>query len=668
MTTTVNNEPTGAHGISVGGDVQGDINQTWGDLLQFYGTGSGYRDIIVRDEIASEHVVRLVNRFAKTEKYATALGKLSDHERTVFLAGQPGSGRWATAVCLLAEVSGEERPTIRVIEPDEDTQLDLRRVQSGAHVLLDLTGTDDKTLRTIEPQIKKFVNTVAEAGGRLVVLMSGQESGDLYTDYDDRIVQLIPPVATDVASKHLDADGLRGKDVVVKAEVGALLAHASPRDAARFARLVRQEYSEVGDLDEAVKHAVTAYDDWSQDLVREYDNSGENDVEHRSLLLTVALLNDTNIEAMHQAEQRLFRLAGYQQKKENLLAGKGFAGRLSALPDTTYRAGRAWFNRRAYDGSVLRHVWSGYPELRDELVTWVTEVGEKVTLSNTEAKGMVDRFAAFCSSEGVGRPITEVARKWAESGNPLQKKMAVRLLTVGALDDGLVGPVVHRHLNDWARKSDLPRPLADVIRDVCVSQFGRVHTDKALTRLGNLADRNDAKVSSDVVTAVRTLVRDNDVLPQTLAKLAEWLAGDKVRRKVVAVQIFTALTKPGADVLDLDMLEQRDMRAPLVRVWRGVLNVDDIAVVEPTVGAWLAAAVAQPHYWAPMLDIFAEATTTDVARSGTLMMCASRWLGVSARYWSSPNSDPRVDIFNDLLARIHGAGTTSAQPVWNSDG
>ena len=154
--TTATSEVMGSDNVSVHGDVHGDVNMS---PTHFYGTGSGYRDIIVRDEIAPGHVAWLASRFAQPGGYADALAKLRDEEGTVFLTGQPGS--------------------------DEETQLDVRRIPPGAHVLLDLTGTDDAGLRAVEDQLKNFLGTVAAAHGRLAVLMSGREGAGL--------LRLVPP-------------------------------------------------------------------------------------------------------------------------------------------------------------------------------------------------------------------------------------------------------------------------------------------------------------------------------------------------------------------------------------------------------------------------------------------------------------------------------------------
>lgn len=673
MTTAAIEGVVGTGNISINGDVR-DINQTW-TKVQLYGDASGYHDIVVRDEIDPGYVTWLRERFVEPGNYLIARQRLLDEERTVFIKGEPGCGLWTAAVCLLAERSESDRPTIKVIDVDVSTRLDLRRVPQGALVLLDLAGADRETLEKIEPQLKNFKGTVAGAGGRLVVLMSGLESPDIRASYSGRIVSLLRPSASAVASKHLEADGLPGAHIVEVPQVKPLLKLAAVADAARLADLVRQEYPSDGTEDErreAIARAVDAYDDWSSALVTEYDGTADEDIETRSLLLAVALLNHGGIEPLYQAELILHRLAGYTKKNDNLLAGQGFAGRLKKLPSTDYHSGRAWFTRRAYDASVLRHVWNGYPELREKLVDWVVEVGQSVVLSEVEARDMVDRFAEFCASQDIARTIGDVAKKWALSGKAHGPGLAARLLTVTALD-GRVSAVVHRQLYGWARQKDLPKPQADVVQAVCMSEFGRVHTDKALTRLGNLANHNDKKISGSTVDAVRRIAKDNGAFAAALGKLTEWLADDKDRRKVIATQILTELTDPGAGMLTpADLEPQSEVRALLVRAWGSVLGIPDTAVAEPAVAAWLSTAVARREQCDPMVDVIVDAAkvnNTSNSTVGNLITCLYRWHGPTKRHWPTQEGDTReAAVYDEVMARITGAETPTPLPIGASDG
>jgi hypothetical protein len=666
--------------VTVGGDVDGDIVVTLSqparqDVFQIYGDVDGYRDLVVRDEIDPDHVSWLRKRFAEPDEFAEIVDALREH-KVVFIQGQARAGRWTAGVCVLAEAASTATPTINVIDVDEETQLALRRVLPGAYVLLDLTAVDNTTLGAIEKQLKHFLGTIADAKAHLVVLLPEFTGSGLRVVYQDRIKLVTAPTAEDVLRKHLMANELPVEDILAGSAIKSVLATAHPADAARLADLVRQQYCIVGKpdgpIDAILTKAVQAYGNWSDDLINTYDNV--DDSSHRSLL-TVALLNGSTTETQYWAERTLLKLAGYPVVSGSLLEGRGFAGRLVQLADVSFGDDRARFDRLEYDRSVLQHVWSGYPELRRKLVDWVIELGlnQRSRFGDKEAFGMVDRFADLCAAREVARYVSQVAKSWAESGKVLPARLAVRLMTAGAMDERS-GPLVHRQLNRWASQPDLADTLVDLVLAVCRSEFGRKHTDKALTRLGNLADHRRREVSDKVVSAVITLVRDNHAFPQVLTKLEEWLSGSKERQKIVAVRILRELLTPNVGILRLEELTttgRRGSREGLVRVWRAVLLVEDTAVVREVVGAWLGMAT-EPDWREPLLDVLVEAATAAPAarfdRIGAVRWAADEWIGVVPRYWpTSDDNDERGTVYHALMLKVKAVHPVRLESERNGD-
>ncbi|GAA1937437.1 hypothetical protein [Amycolatopsis minnesotensis] len=651
--------------MTVRGDVTGDVSidlQKSGDTIQVY--GSGYRDLIVRDEIDPGHLRWLKDRFAEPHDFTGIVNSLRDN-KVVFLYGRPHSGRWTAGVLALKAVSSAETPTINVIEFDDDTQLDLRRVAPEAHVLLDLTKTDSDVLDNAESQLKSFLGTIAAAEAHLVVLLPEPPPPGLQSLYQGRTKQLIEPAAGDVLRAHLQKTTLPAK-IASNPQITDALASAHPADAAWLADLIVREHHLAGEgaaIDTLAENAVLAYGNWTTELITVFDK--EEDWSRRSLMLTVALLGGCSTETQYWAERALLTTAGYTPPTGKLLEGRGFAGRLTELKGVRLTDDRARFARLDYDRAVLRHVWRGYHELRDRLVKWVTDLGlgQQPRLDDDARTGMVSRFFDLCASQDAAKFITKVADKWAGSGTAVPARMAADLVTAGALDDRSA-PVVHRQLNEWARKSDLTPELVNLVLSVCQSDFGGKHTDKALTRLGNLALHNDRQVNDEVVAAVLALVRDNGAFPQVLAKLDEWLRSGKERQRAVAVRILR-------DLLSADAGEFIGAhRQALVRVWRALLAVKDHALVYEAIGFWLDLATDSDQQ-VFLLGVLGEAAAefdAPVERIGMVRMAADRWLGFIPRYWEDHDrTDPRLAVHQALAEQLHSRHPFTAQPLRNED-
>ncbi|WP_409464818.1 hypothetical protein [Amycolatopsis sp. GA6-003] len=637
--------------VAVSGDVDGDILvnvEKQGD--QFFGDVRGFRDIIIRDEIDPGYISWILERFAEPPEFGDIVEALRE-PAAVFVHGPAHSGRWTTGVCALARWRDTGDQTINVIDFDDGTQLQLRRVTQKARVLLDLTKAGSEVLERVKEQLQAFLGTITKAKARLVVLLPEVPPPGLRPLCQGRLISITEPALEDVLRAHLLKTDVPANDVVAEGSWSSALSSAHPEDVARMAGLIADEYklaNGVGPLGIIVGNAIRAYGNWSAELVATYDKV--NDPEQRSLLLTVALLGGGTTETQYWAERKIRELADYPVSSGRLLEGRGFTGRLTELDGICFTDDRARFGRLNYDRSILQHVWRGYPELRSKLVDWVIALGfsQQIKVDGAAAQSMVDRFFDLCAGQNVVKFASQAAKRWAESGKATPAQLAVRLLTEGALDDRSAA-LVHRQLNTWARKPDLSNELVELVLAVCRSDFARRYTDKALTRLGNLADHQNREVSDEVVETVLTIVRDNDAFPQALAKIDEWLRGSKVRQRAVAVRILLTLMSADAGVVDVGELTRRDHHPALVRVWRALLSQDDLALMHHAITAWFD--LATPPGWTdPLLDALVEAAGEEtggrIDRIGAVRRAADGWLGVSPRYWpGQDHTNPRFAVY-----------------------
>lgn len=669
----------GDNNLLIRGDVGGSVfnNPSSGtqnnDVVQLLGDSAGIRDLIIRDEIDAEHVKWLCERFAEPSGYDSAVA-LWTSTPVAYLKGAPKIGKRTAAVNLLVEAKKPTSDRITVIEPDVDTRLDLRRVRKGARVLLDLTDADAATTTVLEKQLRAFATTVDKAGGRLVVLLSGRETEEFRTDNSSRIRELSAPDTDLVLQKHLIADGFTEHEKQVRGDtkVVDLLANAQVSDAARLAALYRREATSSKKTGHSVAQwldaAISAYHNWSDELILQYDEI--DDAEHRSLLLTVALLNNSTTETLYWAERLLLTLAKCESKEEHLLAGRGFAGRLKKLKAVEFGRDRAWLTRHEYDLSVLKHVWASYPELRSVIVNWVVQLGagHVSALGAPEREQMLIRFVDLCAENDAGYKVLEAVESWNKDRRNDSSPQSVYLLTMAALDERIQS-VIHRKLYTWATKDSLAEPTADLVLRVCSGEFGRNHTEKALTRLGHLANHANPKISGQVVAAVIDLaVRDN-VLPSVLAKTVEWLNGsNRPRQWEHARQILLFATAPENELIrshDLTLPQNSELRVLIQNAWAAILDGTDEVAVQDAAMTWLSTAQS-PEWRQSVLQVLVAAAGDSLERLSRLRKIARHTLPAGAFSWTGAEGtrDARHEVYDALtnqLDAVHPMNTISAE-------
>jgi hypothetical protein len=665
--------------VIIAGNVGGDVlHATAGNVyqenLQFLGDAAGVRDLIIRDEIDQTYVAWLRQRFVQPVEYADVLRLWASEPASpvVYLEGAPRTGRWTAAVNLLLDAAGTMSDRITVIEPDSETRLDLRRVRRGARVLLDLTDAEAATVAAVEKQLRAFIQTVDDASGRLVVLLSGHETE--YLADNSRIRRFTAPNAREVLIKHLTTDGFADDvpAILDDSRVGQLLQTAEVRDAARLSALylreVRSDRDAKRSIDSRVSAAVDAYHNWSDDLIKRYDEI--DDTERRSLLLTVALLDNSTTETLYWSERLLLKLTKTASEQINLLGGKGFSGRLKKLEVVEFSHDRAWFRKHTYDLSVLRHVWTSYPELRDVLVNWVVELGKGhvKALAPAERDRMMVRFVDVCADNGAWEKVVAAATSWNAERSKDTTPHSVRLMTMAALDER-IGRKIHKKMYDLVRSPSLDVPTADLVVQVCCGEFGRKHTGKALTLLGHIADRSDSKVAARVVSTVIDLAVRADVLVQVLTKTIEWLnATDKPRQWERARLILLGISDPDRGLLrpaDLSDASPSELRVLLRSAWSAVLGSADDVAVDGAVVAWLRMAW-EPEWRRPVLGILVEATDGDIKQLARLRLAARRSLPPGSHVWTRSDDDRDVrhevhDQLTDMIDAVHPANADTPE-------
>ena len=199
--------------------------------------------------IADDQLAWLRQRFLQPEGFARARAIL-EASGTVFLDGEQGAGRKATAWMLLAELySGAE--TFHEILPKEKgpPYLDTGQVSEGALLLVDLSViTEEQLWTTVHDELSNFRKVVRNSAARLVVVLPSRRIKPLQADLGAHRVGITRPSAGAAFQRYLRAEDIPVAETdSMPEDLSKFLAKNPPmRRVADFAALVIEARSRAG--------------------------------------------------------------------------------------------------------------------------------------------------------------------------------------------------------------------------------------------------------------------------------------------------------------------------------------------------------------------------------------------------------------------------------------
>lgn len=582
------------------------------------------------DQILDTTVDWQYDRFAEPAGYREAADVLRNGRLLLLTAD---SGARTAALCLLREVHEKSR-TIDHVEVEQDTRLQLRRIDADALVLIDFRTVEDT--RDIERQIGGFVDQLRD--GRVVVLLSGNESEEFRNRLEHLHRHLAAPAPEAVLRAHLHHDLPEDQltAVLTTHDWHELSRAARPAEVTHLADLIRRSRNEApsgSPVQKWIDEALIAFHNYSKILSKEFDQAGPMS---RTLTLALALVNNGRHESVYWAEQILLEVTGYpEDDSKHVLASEGFLGRLVKIPNATHTAERAWFTRRDYDTSVLHHAWRGFPQLREPIGKWIIEVAfdARVHLDLAVQRSLAERLLALCTENRAAKPLLAAVEKWVSSNGAL----AAGLLDEAAVDRGTTVDV-RRKMYAWATDPQLDVPLARAVIESCAAEFGRLHTHLALTRLGHLANHQRSEIVRRVVSALLALAGEHRKASAVLARATEWLRTGTHPQWVVAAEVVRELTRPGGGYLS----GRPDDLA--TAAWRAILGSAESGAAHDAVREWLDIAL-EPATRQEALEVLLVAADGEVRSLDLLSM--------AGYLWHRDDPEARSDVHDELRRQIH---------------
>ncbi|WP_374985254.1 hypothetical protein [Streptomyces fradiae] len=530
----------------------------------------------VQGAVPRETLAALADVYCETAGYQR-MKRLLRSCGLIVLTGEPGSGRTATALALLSELTDDHVTRLDPATPVHTLADDT--VQPGHGYLLELPpehgtdpepGDDDRAApdgwrrRLTELHLDRFSGQLRAKGSYGVVLV---ESGDLA----DRLLQgrygvpCPPPPPAEVLHRHLrtllrgEPDGALDAARALAAHedvVGALgLDELRPREAARLAdHLARHQKGELTH-DELLRDCRTFVRAQARSWFAGADRPGTLPealpaLNAAALRIAVAVFNGSAYSLTAEAAELLTwelavtldpeqpvgrRLFGTHADNRPVLARSVVEDAEIDLGAARVPARVIRFQGDALATAVLREVWHGHHNVRGPVARWLRGLCDdprpEVWVRASVAAGVL------CSWDWV-YGFGELVRPLAALDGRVPRMAAATALAEAAREPR-VQPAVAATLRDWARGGDAALLDTAVLAHGYALPAGSVRSSlNALGAVARSGDGGDPEVLGAASFSAMRLLASAE--PETVAdRLGHWL-GDG-RRPLADLALLTAI-------------------------------------------------------------------------------------------------------------------------------
>src|SRR5690606_488836 len=304
-----------------------------------------------------------------------AAGSVLCNHGTVFLDGDPGSGRKSAALMLLWRRFGDDGSCRRVAFDDDSNDgaeaLDPNTVAGGDRLLLDLSEDRVPDNRAdLSSRLATFCQSVQEKGAAVVVVLpqGWQQTPALYEQrLKGFVTRLERPSGEAVFRRHVEAEfesDIFGRQAVPN--LTDYVRKAPMQDIAelalRFVEVRRRDpHASVVDL---LDEALRSVEDHVADVG---ETVGRYMPAQRALLLAAAVFEGSHTDVVHEATRILLEALSFSGEDIHLLEQDGIDARLAAVKVTIDAHRCVRFGKIRYHRAVAGYFWANYPDMRESL-------------------------------------------------------------------------------------------------------------------------------------------------------------------------------------------------------------------------------------------------------------------------------------------------------------
>ncbi|MPY59202.1 hypothetical protein [Streptomyces spongiae] len=554
--------------------------------------------------VARDQLTRLQQQFARPSGINAAYDVL-EAEHTVFLTGEPGSGRSSAARVLLCELP-HGKGTYHELTPEagnEDTSLPPDLIGEEDRILLDLSSADEKLWKAVLHDLSAFRHELMRKKAFLAVVLPQQHEGALPSEFIRKPIHR--PDASEAVARHLRSHGL--DDSIWRPPPRQLIEHFDTHppmhDLARLVERIvaaRAAVHGTGTFTEWCETALTAQKDRTREVAELLPRLRKG--RQRALLLTTAMLHGARIEAVHHATPLLMKEVDSTDNALPPLERKGLLERLETIEAEMAPGAYVRFKQPDFDEAARSYLWANLPDVRAPLGTWLGKILRLRELTDADRESVVKRYTALCLTSESPEPLIALVENWTRDNAPRTTEVrAAAHILQRAVEDERTGGEFRRKIYDWSTNRPTDN-LREVLVEVCEKAMSVHHPEPALVRLHHLA-RNEPRPGVARKALLRYVRQDARLQRRLLARLATAHSSRHHRADADLFLDFSALPD--------DFLLRAPTRDWLTDCWR------------------MAFDLVVPHRWAP---------------------CARTWLVTADAVDNAPLANAALDILVNAAA------------------
>jgi hypothetical protein len=290
------------------------------------------------------------------------------------------------------------------------------------------------------------------------------------------------------------------------------------------------------------------------------------------------------------------------------------------------------FDTITYGHAVRTHFWGSFPDLREDLRTWMDHTLSSSSVPSQDRVEALLRYTTQCLHTGHPDDLCHLAETWAERaparfGSTLD---ATGTALTHGLQDDRYGQFFRRQIYQWSVTPTLWPALAILLVALCEGVIAPAHPQQALVRLRHFTRHRYTNVVDE---ARRTLVRladDNRFARRLLERVHEDLTGHRPYQ--VDYALFQDLVTPErllrTGEYSVALIANSHVRELITDGWRKWLERHPHDHCATAIKPWLDAYTADPAH-EQLLDILATSALGNPRLAATLYAVARDWVALA---------------------------------------
>jgi hypothetical protein len=501
-------------------------------------------------EPAGDDVRRATAAFAPPPGFDRVTSILEQHNLVVIEAAV-GTGRRTAALKLLA---GDPGGTLRELQTEWPTpRASLLPASPGARYLLDLTHEAGDIETRFGLDLNGYADRLGTLRGRMVITVTPERWRRCRGETSAVTVQLGVPNVEDVLRAHLQYDPTRTRSYLWGREpLPALIAEltersAPPGDVVRLIDMVR----EIEDPDRDLGRVSDEAHSWRNVLDEQLGDASSEQrgvsvtrhtlAQQRALLIATAVLDGLPAEVVCRSSQLLLEQLGAAPQQTELLTGPELQSLVSNIGAAYEKDVISISSRRhGIDVAVLDRLWVQRPQLRRDLLSWLSTITTDRGVAARYATRVADVLAHLAIRQRSLETL-DVIHDWLARGS--NRRVAIRMLEDLSISPD-VGSPVRRRLYEWASTKSMEAGVLTGVAEVCGGKLGAQQLPAALTRLRLIGGSDSPEVRRAFGSSLRQLASQGHLRRHLVDQVLAWLT--EAGSRGVGTIGFVAIADPDA--------------------------------------------------------------------------------------------------------------------------